>query len=270
MWLAGALFSLQTLASGKNRITYVVRAEDHDDSTAHFSEEIQTCFDFDLLLATSPHVSLGECWNECASLENAAWDACCVIADKHLCMTPNWDEGVREVIETNGMPAARWSLKDKDLETVLILSRKWYDATGQIFPEWFPFWFSERWVAEIHHLAFGVGIPRVTNMNIAEPNGPTQGLRDLEFWFDFFAKTRVLRIQEARKVAKAFNRILPPAEPIIAEMRRADEWQTPRIPGYYQTRGGKQLGPPSDQYMIAKRRAESWLAANTREVAHAE
>lgn len=259
MWLAGTLFSLQTLASGKNEISYVVRTEMDDHVTRGIAGQLRHQFKTISVLGAK-HVSLGECWNECA--DGRDWDAVAVIADKHLCLTPDWDEGIREIIETNGMPAARWSLKDKDLETVLILSRKWYDATGQIFPEWFPFWFSERWIAEVHQLAFGHGIPRCTNMHIAEPAGKTQGLRDLEFWFDFFARTRILRIQEARKVAKAFDRILPPVEPFIAEMRRADEWQIPRIPGYYETRG-KPEGKPSEQYIIAKTRAETWFKENS-------
>jgi hypothetical protein len=265
LWLAGTLFSLQTLASGKHEIQYIVRADNDDPPTNDLSLALAKQFHAEIFTGDPP-ISLGAGWNRIAKMARD-WDACCVIADKHLCMTPNWDDGVREVIEENGMPAARWSLKDKDLETVLILSRTWYEATGQVFPEWFPFWFSERWVAEIHHLAFGVGIPRITNMHVAEPVGPTQGLRDLEFWFDFFARTRILRIQEARKVAKAFNRILPPAEPIIAEMRRADEWQIPRIAGYYETRG-KPAGDPSEQYKIAKTRAEEWLREHT-ELIHA-
>lgn len=261
MRLAGVLHSLTVLASGKNAIHYVIRRDADDDVMAAFEASLACEFQCSVVSMPRP-ISLGQSWNEAVSLSSYfEWDACAVIADKHLCMTRNWDEGIREVIETNAMPAARWSLMDKDLETVLILSRKWYDTTGQIFPEWFPFWFSERWVVEVHHLAFGIGIPRITNMNIAEPDWKTQNLRDLEFWFDFFAKTRVLRIAEARKIAAAFGRIMPSAEPIIAEMRRADAWQTPRIAGYYETRGAPS-GPPSEEYKIAKARAEAWLTEN--------
>ncbi len=243
------------LASGDHRIDYIIRVDDDDGVTLDLIGDLKNEFSIHPIVRPRP-ITLGQAWNEC--VKDRFWDICAVIADKHLCLTKGWDEGLAQIWE-KGLPAARWTLLRDELETVLILSRQWYDATHQVFPEWFPFWFSERWVYEVHQLAFATGIPRITNLIMDEPSFRTQNLRDLEFWFAFFAKSRIARIAEARTVCDAFGRVMPDIQPIVAEMRRADEWQIPRIPGYYETRGAPS-GDPSPQYLEAKRRAEAWLA----------
>lgn len=257
--LAGVLHSLTTLASGRHQIEYRVRVDDDDTQTLDILPDLEREYGISSFVKERP-ITLGQAWNECAdSRDWKTWEACVVIADKHLCITKNWDTGVEEVMSKD-VPCARWTLLRDELETLLILSRKWYDVNKRIFPEWFPFWFSERWVVEVHTLTFGVGIPRVTNMVMDEPPVKTQGLRDLEFWFDFFARTRNLRIMESRKAAAAFGRPMPDIQPLVADMRRGDEWQIPRIKGYYESRG-EAIGDPTPQYVEAKRRAEELLAS---------
>lgn len=250
MMLAGVLHSFKTLESGKHEVRYVIGMDEDDHPTL----DAAWMWDMVPCIARQRPITLGEAWN---ALVGGSWDACCVLADKHLCLTPGWDDHVATIV-SRGIPLCRWTLLRAPEETVLIMSRKWYDVTGRIFPEWFPFWFSERWVDEVHQLAFGTSIPMVRELIMTEPTLRTSGLRDLEFWFGFFARTRIERIKEARIVCQYFDRPMPDSAGTIANMRRQDEWQTPeRIKGYYETRGA--TSDPTPQYYEAKQRAEQWL-----------
>ena len=259
MRLAGALHSLSILQSGKHEVKYVVRVDEDDISTLTVSAQIEETYGVEIVRKARP-VSLGQAWNEL--VENREWDVAVVVADKHLCLTQEWDDIVATAFgPKHRLALARWTLLRAPEETLLIMSRKWYDVTRQIFPEWFPFWFSERWVFEIHQLAFGVGIPMISDLIMHEPPMKTQGLRDLEFWFAFFAKTRDLRIWSAKDVATAWRVIMPNTTPILQKMQDGDEWQKPRIPLYYESRG-EATAEPTMEYMIAKDRAEKWLESN--------
>ncbi len=262
MRLAGVLHSLTTLASGRTEIDYVVGMDEYDWPTVDISDDLAAAYGCEIVVRKRP-ATLGQAWNELVA--DRAWDACAVIADKHLCLTQNWDLLIEEVIGARDTHACRWHLLPKPEETLLIVSRKFYEGLGrQLFPEWFPFWFSERWVWEVHQFALGTGIPMVTNMPMSEPIGATQGLRDLEFWFDFFARTRRVRLASAHKLAIHLGRAIINPLPLIAEMEQTDAWQIPRIPHYYEHRGVKP-GQPTPEYLRAKARAADFL----REVAHA-
>lgn len=258
--LAGVLHSLTTLQSGKHEVTYVVGIDGDDIETLSVLPHLEASYPCEVVRRPRP-TTLGQAWNELV-LERK-WDTCVVVADKHLCLTQDWDDVIAEGFGPKyHLALGRWHLLRAPEETLLIMSRKWYETTGQIFPEWFPFWFSERWVFEVHQLAFNVDIPLILDLKMQEPAGKTHGLRDLEFWFDFFAKTRDLRIWEASCIAKAWKRKMPNTKPILQKMQEADEWQKPRIPLYYESRGGVQTDA-TPEYLKAKAKAEKWLADNS-------
>ena len=260
--LAGALHSFRTLQSGNHQVDYVVRVDDDDTQTLELVPQLADTYGIEVVILPRP-VTLGQAWNEIAA--DREWDACAVVADKHLCLSPHWDEGISILFEKQQLPMARWNLLRAPEEMAMIMPRKWYDTVGRIYPEWFPFWFSETWVREVHQLAFGKDVTSVNDMPITEPALKTQNLRNLELWFDFFAKTRALRIREADQIAatygvKPFNR-----QPLLDSMRKIDEWQKPRIPGYYATRSVGADAAPSAQYLIAEQRAIDWLRDNVLE-----
>lgn len=258
MRLAGALHSLTTLASRKNEISYVVRVDNDDSDTLGIVARLKTAFNCEIMIKPRP-VTLGQGWNEIVA--DREWEAAVVIADKHLVLCQDWDESVVAIMVGQSRPLARWNLTRAPEETAVIVSRKWYDAfESRIFPEFFPFWFSERWLVEVHHLAFNQGIPKVMDLPLTEPSLPTQGIRDLEFWFDFFARTREVRLREAWTIAKAHNFAPPDPSGLLEEMRTADAWQRDRFAMYYETRGRAE-GEPSAEYVLARQRAEAFLAS---------
>lgn len=266
MRLAGALHSLTTLESGNNEIKYVVRMDRDDPDTEYMITDLTHAFGVQVIVADRP-VTLAQSWNECVS--HSEWDACAVIADKHLCLTRHWDECIRIVLEDQRQAGCRWNLITAPEETALIMSRKWYDLKKRVFPEYFPFWFAERWQMEVHTLAFGHGIPVVGDMPLAEPKLKTQGLRDLEFWFDFFSATRCMRLQEAMELCVIFGKAPIDPTKILRDMTSGDAWQIPRIPMYYEDRG-EVTDLPSPQYREARNRAEDLLTLlRAREPAHA-
>lgn len=259
MRLAGALHSFTTLQTGKHDIDYVIRVDDDDTATLEVIPGLKAAFGGEYLIRPRP-MTLGQSWNEIAA--GRAWDACCVIADKHLCLTAGWDAGVAILIDERKLPLFRWHILRAPEEMAVIMPRKWYDTVGSLYPEWFPFWFSETWVREVHRLAYGGSdVPMITDMPITEPPGLTQNLRDLEFWFDFFAKTRFVREREADQIAAAYDLKPFNRAAVLQELRAVDEWQKPRIPGYYTLRGERPK-PPTAQYILARQRAQEFLDAN--------
>ena len=260
--LAGALHSFRTLQSGQHQVDYVLRVDDDDTQTLELVPQLTDTYGIEAMIRPRP-VTLGQAWNEIAA--DREWDACAVVADKHLCLSPNWDEGVSVLFERQKLPMARWNLIRAPEEMAMIMPRKWYDTVGRIYPEWFPFWFSETWVREVHHLAFGSDVTLVNDMPITEPAFVTQGLRNLELWFDFFAKTRSLRVREAEQIAATYGAKPFDRRSVIESMRNIDAWQKPRIEGYYATRGGRPNAPPTAQYLIAEQRAIDWLRDNVLE-----
>ncbi len=254
--LAGALHSFTTLASGQHEIQYVIGVDDDDEATALMRPQLDQVFPVELVTRPRPD-TLGRAWN--SLVQHRAWDICVVAADKHLCLTPGWDDAIVRGLNDYKLPLANWHLLRAPEETVLILTRAWYEAIGeQVFPEYFPFWFSERWVVEVYELAYGKAFPKFGNLLLTEPELKTQGLRDLELWFEFFARTRPMRLAQAVDVANYFQRALPDLKPRLDAMAKVDAWQIPRIPDYYRLRGEAQ-GAPSPQYLAAKARAEKML-----------
>lgn len=268
MRLAGVLHSLNTLSSGRNLVDYVVRIDSDDNETYRIMAALKSTFGCRVIVGPRP-VTLAQSWNECVA--DQEWDACAIMADKHLCLTRHWDDYIRIVLSERKEAGCRWHLVETPEETALILSRKWYDLKKQVLPEHFPFWFAERWQMEVHMLAFeNRGVPLVVDMPLSEPRLKTQGLRDLEFWFDFFAKTRPIRVREALELAFEFGWTKPvDTSDQLREMEKADALQIPRIPLYYQTRG-EASEDPSEQYMEARKRAENLLATlNSKEDCYA-
>jgi hypothetical protein len=167
------------------------------------------------------------------------------------------------------LPAFGWKeSNDPGNCTYPVISERWREAVGRFYPEYFPFWFADTWIGEVFNLAFAKPIPIVNQLALGGKRGQTQGMRDLAFWFRFFAATRVERIAEAERIARAYGFTLDCKRERVAEIARfeqGDLYQAGRVP-QYEASFNANLGEPSPRYLRAKAVAEAWMEARDLEL----
>ena len=202
--LLSVLTALDALASGTHEITYPLIVDDDD---ALMRETINYWRQHDMMPAgVFPIVgkrdrTLNARMNEaCAAFPAEAYF---FGPDDGYPLTQHWDAIFKAAVD-QGLPAWCWVEKNAAGDaTFICLSEKWRSALGRAFPEYFPYWFADTWIAEVHLLAFAKPIALINQLAMGGKRGKTQGMRELSFWFKFFAHTRDERIAEAEKLAKA-------------------------------------------------------------------
>ena len=249
--LVSVLTALDALASGLHEITYAVIVDDDDSTTPRH------------LLPQNAHILSGPREKLVAARFNEAMEAFPADMYMQACddsfpLAFKWDvllHGARE------LPAFSWQeCNDPANATYPVISERWRKAVGRFYPEYFPFWFADTWIAEVYNLAFAKPIGVVNQLQMGGKRGQTQSMRDLEFWFDFFAATRVERIAEAVAVAKAFGfslNVEKDRQNELQRMKAGDTYQKGRIALYEGALGAG--NEPLEVYINAKRKAEEWL-----------
>lgn len=243
--LVATLHALRTLQSGANEVTLVAIVDEPTPELSLCPYAVERVGKTKTVLAARV--------NEVFRDFPADWYA--QVNDDTLPLTQDWDKwfGVP-------LPAFCWQeAKDPANVTYLALSDKWFQAAG-FYAEWFPFWFADTWIAEVHRLAFGQGLPQLAGLRLGGQRGKTRGLRDLDFWFRFFAATRPERVEQARRVAEAFDFKMPDPARTVALLEVADAEQLGRVTQYEQQFMAQ--GEPSALYLQAKARAQAHLEGN--------
>lgn len=259
--LKAVLVALNALASGQNKISYTVLADKDDSDTAWCVEEVRDMIEgpqhkhtgntLTVIQDDNRLINVRE--NEIAPTLRA--DAYMPWADDLFPMAQHWDDIVQHVIETAQVPAFSWQeANDPKNHTAIVISKKWYEATGRLFPEYFPFWFADTWMKEVFQFAFGAGMPIVEQLSFGGKRGKTGNMRDLAFWFRVFAETRDERIEDARKVSKAMQLSMPDPKEAIALFEQGDQMQLRNVPKYEEAFGANTT--PSEYYLEAKAKAE--------------
>lgn len=258
--LLSVLHAFYALESGQHQVSYVVLLDDDDYPTLEQWEHWEKSG----MLPPNTHSRI----EPRTSLVNARFNAACAAypadaysqaCDDSWPLCHHWDtlfHGARE------LPAFCWrESNDPQNCTYPVVSDRWYKAVGRFYPEYFPFWFADTWIGEVFNLAFFKPIPVINQLSLGGRRGGTQGMRDLAFWFQFFAATRVERIAEAEKIAKAFGFTVDCRReriPQLTQMEQGDAYQIARVPLYEQS-FQPTLGEPSELYIAAKKRASDWM-----------
>lgn len=267
--LLAVLTALDALASGQHEITYAVILDSDDADTRHYVQQ----FTNDKLLPERTHVIVGERDKTLNARMNEvvgafAAEVYCVLPDDGFPLTQGWDV-ILAGLQTQGVPAFAWQEKnDPGNPTFITITERWRLAVGRMFPEYFPFWFADTWIAEVHALAFAKGIGIVNQLQMGGKRGKTQGMRDLDFWFRFFAATRVERIAEAEAVAKEYGFTLDVGrdrKEIMDAMQEADEKQLRRVPEY-ESIFGSHAEAATPLYVECLTKARQWIADNERRI----
>jgi hypothetical protein len=257
--LLSVLTSLDALATGSHHINYVLVVDDDDEPT------LKILRDYSTYLPANTHIRIGKRDRTLNARMNQAVnefpaDIYTFLPDDGFPLSQHWDTKFNELRE---LPAFAWcELKDPENATFICLSERWRKATGRGLPEYFPFWFADTWILEVYLLAFAKPIGIAQQLSMGGKRGTTQGMRELPFWFDFFARTRVERIGEAEKVAREWGLAVDVArdrkEP-LKYLEECDRAQLGRIKDYERIFKAD-IGEPSEVYKQAKARADAWRA----------
>ncbi len=252
--LMSVITSFDALASGQHEITYRVVCDMDDHLTQGVSNPLRN-----VGLPVAVHIGSGPLshrMNEAAADGNA--DIVSGAADDTFPLTQHWDE-ILNIGMSTGHTVFSWQeVNDPNNQTMLVFQRKWLDSVGRMLPEYFPFWFGDTWVAEVYEMAFLRPLPIIANLPWGGKRGKTKGMRDLEFWFDFFAATRLERIAEARGVCFSYDQPFEMPAGMLQDMKKRDEEQRARVPQFREWFGADQ-GEPTELYLSMKANAEKWL-----------
>ena len=259
--LLAALTTLDALSTGNNEITYAVIVDTDDLLTSSCLGD----WEDRQMLPKGTVIHLGPRSNTLNSRVNDVIaqhpaDAYSSAVDDLFPLTQHWDA---VYVAAKELPAYCWrEMNDPGNATLLVISERWRKATGRYYPEYFPFWFADTWIAEVFMLAFGKLIPVIEGLSQGGKRGTTQGMRDLAFWFKFFAATRIERIEEAKRVCEAFGEKYVFRPEWLAKMENGDAFQLKKVPQFEAAFRANQ-GQPSDVYLQAKESAFKWLHDNT-------
>ena len=256
--MLAVLTAMDALATGQNEIVYPLIVDEDDERTIQRLDDwISDCPE----VAKRVHPLIGKRakvlnarMNEAALAYPA--DAYFFCPDDGFPLEQHWDR-IFMAAHVQGLPAWCWQEKnDPGNPTFICVHQKWIDAIGHVFPEYFPYWFADTWIAEVHLLCFGKPIPIVNQLGMGGKRGTTQGMRDLGFWFKFFAHTRTERMEEAKKLGRAHGFTVHEHERLhfLEQLGENDARQLAAVP-HYEKLFDANAAPASATYLEAKARA---------------
>lgn len=256
--LTAILTALDHLSSGSHEVRYHVFVDDDDEATITAMHEATKTLDGIRLEIGSGAISHFERINRtCRDLdaEVLTW-----FTDDVFPLALHWDATIALEID-RGCAALAWTeVTDPNHVTFPILSRRWLDVLGYVFPEYFPFWFVDTWVMETYELAFCQDFPIVRDLPVGGRRGTTGNMHDLRFWYDFFDATRSERLRDARRLGAAFHSDATEhqMEEFAALHHQRVLNQMERIPEF-ERRFGAGSRPKSARYERLKADADRWI-----------
>lgn len=249
--LNAVLFALDHLASGEHEIEYIVGIDTHDIDVRR-----NILMPNAVLMIREEPLSLGEKSNNMFRHAERA-DAYCWLADDVLPLNVAWDTAIPMALEQTEVFC--WNeLSQPGHPTYPVFSKAYMEAAKfKPFPEWFPYWFIDTWMAEVYAMVFGRGVPVLRGLDLGGKRGKTRGLRDLRYWYEFFIATRKERMGECRGIAEYFGR--DPHYP-YDQFKEWDDNVAQILTHEHLVATDDSI--PAERYRRAKARADDWLALN--------
>lgn len=184
-------------------------------------------------------------------------------ADIVMCMgddgypaTPFWNEIIARYVDGSpaGHPVAfAWhDLANPGQPTIICASPRWRDLTHPMLDERFPFWWADTAAAEVYAFVTGQHMP-VLPIVMANRPRLNKGLRDMDFWWDFYVATRAERLAKAGEIRRTLG--LPAPDDLQGIIRlfeeRDERGRAAQFPA--------STTPPSSRYLVAKANAQAWM-----------
>lgn len=257
--LVAAVHAFHALCSDAARPLYVICGDDDDDT---LPDALAMLFGLPVIPSINPRPDcLGRAWNlgALAALPHG-WDIAMLTGDDTIPLAPAWDRRILQLHYGFGAHAfSAQEVGDPNNFTFPIVSRAWHHALGRIVPECFPYWFNDSWIAEVNQFAFGRPLPIEPGLPMGGRRGTTREMRDLAFWFRYFAHTRMQRVIEGQKIAASLGQSPPNPAPILRALDGWDRAQAYRVPVYEQAFEADTVSP-TDRYRRAYDAAAASMA----------
>ncbi len=195
--LTAALISLRDNESGEHAVRYAVAVDVDDKPTIGTLVSLQAKLPLGYRVGERP-VSMDALHNQLA--RDIPADVYVCFIDDALCLTKGWDAEIAELYANNPKGLWWWRSKGEDMTLMPITSEAWRATAGRIFPEHFPFWWGDTWLAEVYMLAAEKPLAFAPIEFIDCPT-KTHNMRDLRFWHSFYLWLQPERIAEAKDMA---------------------------------------------------------------------
>ena len=250
--LKAVLRALQATASGDHAIHYAVSFCRDDLATEAAACSVPFVSTFQRPIDCTP----GAAFNDAVRKMPLA-DIYTGFADDVFPLTWGWDDYLHQALH-HPMVAFCWQEATDPLNTSYgAVAGRALRALGKPCPEYFPYWFNDLWLAEIHHMAFGFRPSLVDGLKLGGKRGTTQGFRDFPFWCQVFTHTRGERIRLAVKLAAEYGATPPDLREALDVCRSFDADFLTKNERF--SRRFADLGEPEAYYVKAKARAEGML-----------
>lgn len=252
MQAVAAFHSLLSQQSGKHEVAYGFCCDVDDEATIGTCQILQGKYSTVAYHVAERGPSLGERHNIMAGYMPA--DVYVSVCDDTLCMSQDWDDLIFQAYEKN--PKGVWWWKNYHPEPSLyaIVSHAWKEAAGQIYTDYFPYWFDDIWLLELWVMASES--PHVyVDAQLADFPKATLRMRDLPFWHEFWHFTRPQRVKDAKAIAEKLGWPEPKCADILATIigRPVPEF-VDNMQKIESSQG--ELTPPTLEYIKAKSRAQ--------------
>lgn len=239
----------RALETGKHQVEYLIAADKDDQATISYFYDHQPKV---ALSVDSRSPYIGSLWNRLAGISRA--DAFVCLGDDNFITTQHWDDGVAQLCPVGSVGVFAWNdLASPNQPTNPIISRDWYQLAGRIYPEYFPFWFVDTWLAEVWSFCSGEPIQIVPQLVLTGKKGLTKRLRDLPFWWTVYSNLRTERIKEAVRIRASMGHEPLDVE-ILAHIIR--QWERHDYIGMERAKDLEtkmaEPGEPGNEYLIAK------------------
>ena len=256
--LLATIRTAQKLESGKHEVTYIVGCDSDDPET------IGMCQLMKAGSAAGGQVT-AHCFERTGSLgamvnqmcRDVPGDVYCSMCDDMLIVTPGWDDKIAEAVGRAPDGVFWWKTDEKRPATWAIVTDNWLKAAGQMFTEYFPFWWDDLWLLETWVMA-SEGPLLFIDAEAEDRPAKTMRMRDLQFWTDFYESQRPARIAAAKRIAAALGK---PTTGITEKLSAAVLNLSPDflrdIPKIEAGQGER--SPPTPEYLAAKARAETLM-----------
>jgi len=255
--LVSTCIGLARTAKHPADLQFRVRSDIDDTATMRVLEHLSQKVSLHISIGGRP-TSLGHCINELAKAEPA--DAYCVLNDDVHCLSDYWDLSIEKAFEDYGENfVGAWGISDcPEAADYPIISSGWYKLAGKVYEERFPFWFSDRWLNDVHCFVTGENVKQLPIKLVAR-KWRTQRMRDLYFWFRYYEFLEPLRIAEAKAIADAAGKpwtATVEMQRILRNGHRKDSIELPvSYASFFDSR------PPDAMYTLAKESAENAMKA---------
>ena len=251
--LKAVLRALQATASGEHDVTYAVSFCRDDLATEKAAFSVPRVKAFQRPKDCTP----GAAFNNVVR-RLPLHDIYTGFCDDVFPLTWRWDEYLAHALR-HPMVCFCWQeMTDPRNASYIASSGRVLKAIGDLCPEYFPYWFVDLWLAEIHHLAFGFRPAIVDGLQLVGARGKTQGFRDFIFWCRLFTFTRPERIRLAVKLAAEYTAQPPDMRSALEICHFFDQDFRGKAERFTAQFGSDAESEP--YYILAKQRAEAMLA----------